>query len=99
MPLEWLNALIGGALIGLAASLMLYCNGRVAGVSGIVNGLLERPQSSTLWRWFFILGMLLGGGILQWLRPEVFHSDLPTPLWTVAGAGVLVGLGTVMGGG
>lgn len=99
MPLEWLNALIGGALIGLAASLMLYWNGRVAGVSGIVNGLMNPPNQQSFWRWFFLAGMLLGGLILKLLKPEVFSSELPTPLWTVIAAGLLVGFGTVMGGG
>lgn len=99
MPLEWLNALIGGALIGLAASLLLYWNGRVAGVSGIVNGLMNPPNQQSFWRWFFVGGLIVGGLILKLLKPEVFSSELPTPLWTVIVAGLLVGFGTVMGGG
>jgi len=99
MPLDWLNALIGGCLIGLAVSLMLYWNGRVTGISGIVNGLLERPNQQQLWRWFFLGGLLLGGLILKVLNPEVFSSTLPTPGWTVVVAGLLVGFGTVWGSG
>lgn len=99
MPLEWLNALIGGALIGTAASLMLYWNGRVAGVSGILNGMLSGPNNQVFWRWFFVAGMIMGGIILKILNPNLFSSELKTPLWTVVAAGLLVGFGTVMGGG
>ncbi len=99
MPLEWLNALIGGTLIGLAVSLMLYWNGRVAGISGIVNGLMDKPGLANLWRWFFIAGMLLGGLIVKMLRPDLISSTLPSPLWSVVLAGLLVGFGTIWGGG
>ncbi|MBC7660741.1 MAG: YeeE/YedE family protein [Chitinophagaceae bacterium] len=101
MPLDWINALIGGVFIGLAASLMLYWNGRVAGISGIVSGVLNPVTDSggKSWRWMFLLGFGLGGLILKVLKPEVFASELPTPLWTVPAAGMLVGVGTMMSGG
>ena len=97
MPGEWISALIGGALIGLSASLLLYWNGRIAGISGIINNLLQRGEGA--WRWTFLAGMLAGGLLLKVWKPEVFSSDLGTPLWTVGVAGILVGFGTVLGGG
>ncbi len=45
MPLEWIYALIGGVLIGASATLMLYWNGRVTGISGIVNNLFTRNNN------------------------------------------------------
>lgn len=51
--------LLGGALIGLAASLMLYLNGRVTGISGIIYGAtIATKKDDISWRWFFISGML-----------------------------------------
>ena len=97
MPMEWINALVGGVLIGLAATLMLYWNGRVAGISGIVNRLLRRNAGE--WRWGFVAGLIFGGLILKFSKPEVFVTALDAPLWTVPLAGLLVGFGTAMGGG
>lgn len=97
MPLEWIYALVGGVLIGTAASLMLYWNGRVTGISGIINKLMSREPND--WRWGFVLGLLVGGIILRMMSPDFFVTALNAPLWTVPLAGLLVGFGTAMGGG
>ncbi len=99
MPHSWIMALIGGALIGLSVSLMLLWNGRVTGISGIVNGTLVPEKGDTAWRWSFLMGMLSGGFVLQFFKPDVFLGALPTEMWTVVVAGVLVGFGTVLGSG
>ena len=92
--------LLGGVLIGSAVSLMLYLNGRVTGVSGIIYGATVNPtQGDKAWRWYFISGMLIGGFILKFLKPEAFSGDLPTQDWTLVVAGLLVGFGTVLGSG
>lgn len=91
--------LIGGAIIGVAVSLMLYLNGRVTGVSGIVSGVLTRPKGDSLWRIFFILGLILGGVALQIIYPATLVNDLSRSLSIIAIAGLLVGFGTVMGSG
>lgn len=92
--------LFGGLLIGAAVSLMLYLNGRVTGVSGIIYGATVTPKKGDrAWRWYFISGMLIGGFILKLLRPEVFSGGLPTQDWTLVVAGLLVGFGTVLGSG
>ncbi len=95
-----LLALLGGALIGLAVSLMLLWNGRVTGISGIVYGAAVKPvKQDQAWRWSFISGLLSGGLILKFIYPAAFSEGLPTPSWTVPTAGLLVGLGTVLGNG
>ena len=92
--------LFGGILIGAAVSLMLYLNGRVTGVSGIIYGATATPtKGDRAWRWYFISGMLVGGFILKTLRPDAFSGGLPTQDWTLIIAGLLVGFGTVLGSG
>jgi uncharacterized membrane protein YedE/YeeE len=99
MPTEWINALVGGVLIGTAVSLMLYLNGRVTGISGIINGVLTPAKNDTLWRVLFIAGLFLGGLTLRTLDTNVFENTLKTETWTVVFAGLLVGFGTIMGSG
>lgn len=99
METSWINALLGGALIGVSVSLMLLLNGRVTGISGIVYGLFSKVPSEAGWRWFFLAGLLGGGIVLQVTRPESFGSgQLPTDA-NVLLAGLLVGFGTVLGNG
>ena len=93
-------SLLGGLLIGAAVSLMLYLNGRVTGISGILYGaIFTSIKGDRAWRWYFTSGMLAGGFILKLLMPDTFSAGLPTPDWTVIVAGLLVGFGTVLGSG
>lgn len=97
---QYFIQLLGGALIGLAVSLMLYWNGRVTGVSGIIYGAMIAPKKKDIsWRWFFITGMILGGLILRLTKPSSLTGSLPTQYWTLIVAGLLVGFGTVLGSG
>ncbi len=99
METAWINALIGGAIIGIAVSVMLLFNGRVTGISGIINGALTPQRGDTLWRVLFVVGLILGGFTLRGLNPNVFESGLVTSEWTTVIAGLLVGFGTIMGSG
>ncbi|MGC9526440.1 MAG: YeeE/YedE family protein [Limnospira sp.] len=95
---NWITAMIGGAAIGLSATLLLAFTGRIAGISGMVNGAVTFA-SQEAWRWLFILG-LLGGAALY----EYGFATQPTPTSTFAPAamllgGFLVGFGTRMGNG
>ena len=99
MQQDWINALLGGVIIGLAVSVMLIWNGRVTGISGIINGVLSPIKGDTAWRLLFVLGLFLGGLVLKALSPVVFQGQLATDLWTTVLAGLLVGFGTVMGSG
>src|SRR4051812_28596812 len=95
MPPAWLDALLGGALIGLAAALLLAGTGRVAGVSGVIGRLLSAPDRG--WRIAFLLGLAAPGAIAAIVAPPAIVSV--RPLAIVALAGVLVGVGTCMGNG
>ena len=91
-------SLLGGALIGLAASLLLLSNGRVAGISGIVGGLLGSERTEWRWRAFFVAGLVLVGGVARAAFPDAIGA-IATPLPVLAFAGLLVGFGTRLGGG
>jgi uncharacterized membrane protein YedE/YeeE len=93
------SALVGGLLIGLAASLLLWLNGRIAGVSGILFGLLSGPWSERVWRALFVVGLVLGtAGYLRLTgTPAPVRHGFPVPLLVVAG--VLTGFGTARANG
>jgi uncharacterized membrane protein YedE/YeeE len=95
-----ISALTGGMLIGVSAGLLLWFNGRIAGISGILNGLLYPQPSDSSWRLLFLIGLISGSGIYISLFPNDLinaHTNLPVAL--VALGGFLVGFGTRMGGG
>lgn len=92
-------ATVGGGLIGLAASWLLLAQGRVAGISGIVGGLLGAWNADSAWRLSFVLGLMAGGGVLVSILPEVIVAPAGRSLVAVAGAGALVGYGTRLGSG
>ncbi len=96
---DWLNALYGGILVGISASLMLLWNGRVTGISGIIGGLIAPLANDRGWRLMFLLGLIGGGFAIKTISPEAFSGALPTSNWTVVLAGLLVGFRTVMGSG
>ncbi|HWV38585.1 MAG TPA: YeeE/YedE thiosulfate transporter family protein [Vulgatibacter sp.] len=89
----------GGVLIGIGASLLLLFNGRVAGISGIVGGLLARRRGETPWRALFVGGLLAGGAIAWLAMPARFDASAAPSLPLVALAGLLVGVGTRIGSG
>lgn len=88
------TATLGGVLIGAAASGLLLFNGRIAGVSNILAGVLSPRRGDTLWRLCFVLGLLSGGALLLLAYPVVFDVSHPRSLPVLAAAGLLVGLGT-----
>jgi hypothetical protein len=92
-------ALAGGTLIGLAALLLLLCNGRIAGISGIMGGSLQPARGDLLWRVLFFWGLVAGGALVLWWWPAALdiRIDVSTP--AVILAGLLVGLGTRIGSG
>jgi len=92
------SALAGGALIGLAASLLLVALGRVAGISGILSGLLMPVRGDIAWRALFVVGLLLSGLVARVLSPELVTTS-PRSMLTIAAAGLLVGVGTRLGNG
>jgi len=91
-----IQAVIGGLLIGVAASILLLFNGRIAGISGIFGRIATAPDKA--WRLCFLGGILLGGAVLAWLQPGLFAAG-ETSTVVLAGAGVLVGVGTQLSNG
>jgi uncharacterized membrane protein YedE/YeeE len=98
MTIDWTSftpwpALAGGILIGIAAAMFILLNGRIAGISGIVGGLLNPQKNDSLWRILFVLGMLLAPA--SWLfftqLPEI-RIDAGYPLLIIAG--LIVGIST-----
>lgn len=91
--------MIGGVLIGLAATIMLLFSGRVTGISGIVGDFLNFKTSDKDWRSYFLIGLLLGGVTLKILKPESFTIISSAAVGDYLGAGFLVGFGTLLGNG
>lgn len=92
-------SLIGGAYIGLAVSIMYLFNGRITGISGILNGTLHPQKKDFAWRLFFIAGLCMGGIIMNALHPELFIQISRATTVDYIMGGMLVGFGTVMGSG
>jgi uncharacterized protein len=94
-----ISALLGGALIGLAASLLLVTIGRIAGVSGILAGTIAPASDGRAWRLAFAVGLVGGAALVRALSPQ------PVPITMVVGpaaivlAGLAVGVGTRLGNG
>lgn len=93
------SALSGGVLIGLAASALLYFNGRVAGVTGILAGVLLPKRGDLAWRVAFLGGLLAGGVVVGVVWPGAVVFEIVRSPLAIVGAGVLVGFGTRLGGG
>lgn len=103
MTIDWAHftpwsSLAGGILIGLATAIFLFFNGRIAGISGIVGGLLKPGKGDIAWRMAFVMGIIVS--------PFAFGLAAPLPevrieadIMTLIAAGLLVGLGTRFGSG
>lgn len=98
MPSSWLHALVGGAMIGGAAALLLVAHGRIAGVSGVVGSLLRPATPDRSWRLAFLVGLLAAGAVGGLIAPAATVGSMRA-LALVAAAGLLVGFGTRLGDG
>ena len=92
------NSLAGGVLIGIATALFLLFNGRVAGISGILGGLLRPMAGDIGWRMAFVLG-LVGAPIIYSLATPLPAVHVDATMTTLVVAGLLVGVGTRYGSG
>ncbi|MCX7098616.1 MAG: YeeE/YedE family protein [Methylococcales bacterium] len=93
------TATAGGVLIGISVTLLLLFNGRIGGISGIMNGVFFSAHKDPVWRLIFLTGLVLGVVLFQWLVPgfNVTRQAYPLPLLLMGG--FLIGVGTRMGSG
>ena len=91
--------MLGGAIIGLSATLLLLFNGRIAGISSIMNGVFNSPKNEMSWRSAFLVGLIVGALLFQFIAPDFIAPRQGYPLWLVAVGGFLVGIGTRLGSG
>ena len=96
-PFDPVSALVGGALIGLAAVLLMLLNGRIAGASGILGEALTGDDRS--WRIAFLVGFVVVPLLLRAVGKPVPMPWMPSSFAIVVAAGLLVGFGTRLGGG
>ncbi len=92
-------AAMGGALIGLAAALLMLLTGRVAGISGIFGGCLAFGATDKGWRIAFVAGLILAPLIAGWAGYPMPSPQMPASWTVVIAAGLLVGFGARLGGG
>lgn len=93
------SALLGGALIGVSVSLLLLLNGRMAGISGIMNGVFSAPKKEEMWRAIFLAGLIFGAVIFQLITNDSLQLRENYPVLLIIIGGFLVGFGTRMGSG
>lgn len=95
-----LSGVLGGALIGLSAAMLMLFTGRIAGISGIFGGLLSPTTSDRGWRIAFIAGVVVAPLIATLATGALLPSPaMPASLIVIVTAGLLVGFGSRMGGG
>ncbi len=93
------SGLVGGLLIGVAATLLLLLNGRISGISGIVGGLLVPKSSDAGWRVVFVAGLLLGAFGYMLATGGAIPVKMQASMPVLVVAGLLVGFGTRLGSG
>lgn len=93
------SALAGGAIIGVAVSLYLLTTGRVAGISGVLGGIVSPIRGDVAWRVAFVLGLGVVGVVAGLMAPASVAYDITRHPAVMAVAGLLVGFGTRLGNG
>jgi uncharacterized membrane protein YedE/YeeE len=103
MTIDWIHftpgmSLLGGVLIGISSALFILANGRIAGISGILGGLLSRKPGDMLWRIAFLLGLVAApAAVVALTGPLTATIEANTEVLVIAG--LLVGIGTRYGAG
>jgi uncharacterized membrane protein YedE/YeeE len=103
MSIDWnaftpWSALAGGVLVGIAAAMFALLNGRIAGISGVVGGLLKPAPGDVAWRLAFVVG-LVGSPLLYLLFAALPKPQIAAEYGALVLAGLLVGFGTRYGSG
>lgn len=92
-------ALLGGALIGLSSVLLMAVHGRIAGMTGIVSGLLPPVAPDWAWRVAFLAGAVAAPAIVALVSGLPAGFEVPIPIWAVLLSGAAVGVGVTYGSG
>jgi uncharacterized membrane protein YedE/YeeE len=92
------SALAGGVLVGIAAAMLALLNGRIAGISGVVGGLLRPAKGDVAWRAAFVLGLIAAPAVYM-LAAALPRPEIDASWGGLVVAGVLVGVGTRYGSG
>ncbi|HEY2925263.1 YeeE/YedE family protein [Piscinibacter sp.] len=92
------SAVVGGVLIGIAAGMFALLNGRIAGISGVVGGLLTPARGDVAWRAAFVLG-LVGAPLVYTVLAVLPRLQIDADYGALVVAGLLVGVGTRYGSG
>ena len=93
------SSLLGGMLMGSAGLLLLLFNGKIAGISGILGGLISPGRNDFLWRLLFIIGMIGGGWLSMQILGITFPETYNASTLIILLAGLLVGIGAGVGNG
>ncbi|HCG9899407.1 TPA: YeeE/YedE family protein [Vibrio parahaemolyticus] len=93
------ESLFGGILLGISATILLLVNGKIAGISGIMNGIMSPKKGDYSWRLLFAVGMIAGGLISVLMLGVAAPSTANLSSGMVIAAGLLVGIGTRLGNG
>ncbi|NQV98107.1 MAG: YeeE/YedE family protein [Rhodospirillales bacterium] len=93
------SALIGGLMIGLASTFLLWTTGRIAGISGILGGLLSFERTNLRWRAAFVVGLIFGPVLVSEFGPGITPITIDADIPLLIAAGLLVGIGTRLGSG
>lgn len=94
-----INPLIGGLLISIASTLMLWALGRITGITGIFTNNLRKFTVDNQWRYAFLVGLVFGGFVMSKLKPELFIYVIETNWVILIISGLLIGIGTSIGSG
>ncbi|MFN8673326.1 MAG: YeeE/YedE thiosulfate transporter family protein [Candidatus Sericytochromatia bacterium] len=95
---NYIFPLLGGLLIGLTAVIMLFFNGKIAGISGITKGVFNKNEDIS-WRLLFLIGLVVGGFFINTLFPSFWAKETEYNLFNMIIAGFLVGFGSALGNG
>ena len=103
MTIDWTSftpwaSLAGGIIIGIAAAMLVLLNGRIAGISGVLGGLLKPVRGDVFWRAAFIVGLVVAP-LLHALFTELPRLRIDAGYAALVAAGLLVGVGTRYGSG
>ncbi len=90
---------LGGILIGVSVTVMLFFNGRIAGISSIISELLTPKADEWLWRLVFLIGLIFGSFLFVYFFPNFYTPRTGFPTGFLVLGGLMVGFGTKLGSG